>query len=678
MNHWAKITKDKGKFASAQKACFIIMEISFNLLRLATLKISEGLGLIFFCWLLWLPQQLVAQAAEINMPEGSLPMLNFIQYGDSAKITQWNERRRQSEMQGMPLQILHIGDSHIQSGALSLVARKQLQQVFGYGGLGLTFPYAAAKTYTPRGHKTRFTGKFNFAKSFTLPPKLPLGLLGATVQTSDPTAKLRFLNLPPAPVNTKFMVEVWADGSDSMFQLQVWDGKVWKSMDAVQHSPFYTQEVATEGNRVLSDTTTDAVELVNAELPISTIFFEDWKVYRCVITASDSVVIRFQKLDEKQRQIEIYGVNIYAVSNLGADTGAKVAQPSGLLYHSVGMGGARFESLLYESLLPQQLQYLNPQLVILDFGTNDIAPLSVYPDKLREQIEMSVDIVQHALPNALVMLVTPMDMEFKGKKVVHTYPLAEEIKEIAQQKGCLLWNYYWITGAKGSLSRWQLDKKVSSDGIHMTEPGYWLKGNLLATSVLELLSSANTGNLPQQRWLNEDSVWLVWNGILSEKQRRNSNAVTLKPVAKPASIQTKKDGAGVASTSKSFPEKNQPVKTAAANIETAKNNPLISGPTNSNPVRNSPIKTSPFINPQAAVLPSKNQVSTASQERNKSKVVEKKMRHTVKPGEDIFDIAFEFGVTVAQIKKWNGLNSNNLQAGKVIVIVKSAPVGPRR
>ena len=651
------------------------MVISFNLLQIASRKISEGLKLIFCCWLLWVVPHLFAQIVDVKMPEGSLPMLNLIQYGDSSKITQWNERRRQSEMQGMPLQILHIGDSHIQSGALSLVARKQLQQVFGSGGLGLMFPYAAAKTYTPRGYKTRFTGKFTFAKSFTLPPKLPLGLLGATIHTTDPTAKLRFLNLPPSPVNNKFMVEVWADGSDSMFQLQVWDGRVWQTMDVVSQSPFYTQTVAEGGNRVLSDTTTDAVELVNAELPVSTIFFEDWKVYRSAISISDSVVIRFQKLNEKQRQIEIYGVNIYSISNLDNGSDSAAAQPSGLLYHSVGMGGARFESLLYASLLPQQLQYLNPQLVILDFGTNDVAPLATYPEKLREQIEMAIDIIQHALPNSLVLLVTPMDMEYRGKKVVHTYPLAEEIKEIAQQKGCLLWNYYWITGAKGSLTRWQADKKVSSDGIHMTEPGYWLKGNLLATSLLELISSVNTGNLPMQRWLNEDSVWLVWNGILSEKQRRNSGGVRSESVIQPVAIQSDKIIVGVATNSKAAPKKSLPTTTSPSKNDIVNNDRQKKDPVK---INNPRIKTSPFINPQAAVLPSKNQVATVAPEHNKSKVVEKKMRHTVKPGEDIFDIAFEFGVTVAQIKKWNGLNSNNLQPGKVIVIVKSAPVGPRR
>ncbi len=655
------------------------MGISFNILRLASGKISERLRLVFCIWLFWIPFHLLAQTEDIKMPEGSLPMLNLIQYGDSSKITQWNERRRQSEIQGMPLQILHIGDSHVQSGALSLVARKQLQQVFGSGGLGLAFPYSAAKTYTPRGYKTRFTGKYTFAKSFTLPPKLPLGLLGATIKTSDPTARLRFLNLPPAPVNTKFMVEIWADGSDSMFQLQVWDGKAWQTMDVVSQSPFYTQTVAEGGNRVLSDTTTDAVELVNAELPVSTIFFEDWKVYRSAISISDSVVIRFQKLNEKQRQIEIYGVNIYTVADLGNDSTMAAAQPSGLLYHSVGMGGARFESLLYESLLPQQLQYLNPQLVILDFGTNDVAPLATYPEKLREQIEMAIDIIQHALPNSLVLLVTPMDMEYRGKKVVHTYPLAEEIKEIAQQKGCLLWNYYWITGAKGSLTRWQADKKVSSDGIHMTEPGYWLKGNLFATSMLELMSSVNTGNLPMQRWLNEDSVWLVWNGILSEKQKRKSKPViTPSLLEKSAVLPQSRDVSPAKAITKSDPTKTTSGTGAPQKSGIVSSTPQKNVPVKSQPVNNKPITTSPFINPQVAIANPRNNSSMGSIEPNKTKVVEKKMRHTVKPGEDIFDIAFEFGVTVAQIRKWNGLNSNNLQAGKVIVIIKSAPVGPRR
>jgi LysM repeat protein/lysophospholipase L1-like esterase len=620
------------------------MKNTFNLLRFVSHRTPWRLNLSLWLFGLSLISCLDAQNNDVKMPEGSLPMLNYIQYGDSASIVQWNQRRQQSELQGLPLQILHIGDSHIQSGALTLIVRKRLQQVFGSGGLGLMFPYSAAKTYTPRGYKTRYSGKFLFAKSFTLPPKLPLGLMGATVKTQDSSASLRFIDLPSQPLNSSYIVEVWADGSDSMFQLEVKQGKEWKRLQPVDKSPFYTQVVPTEEVRILSDTSTDGVELVNRELPVSTIFFEDWKVYRAVVPAADSVVIRFHKTSEVQRQIEIYAVNIFSVGPNEVDSGLLVAQPGGLLYHTAGMGGARFESLLYASLLPQQLQYLNPQFVVLDFGTNDIAPLLSFPDKLREQIELSVDIVQQALPNSLVMLVTPMDMEFKGNKVVHTYPLSIMMKEIAQQKGCLLWDFYWLAGAKNSLPRWQSAKKVSTDGIHMTEPGYWLKGDLLASAMLEFFSIVNTGELPAERWLNEDSVWLVWNGILSNKMKRKP-AISANGNVNRASMVT---GTSTASS------------------------PTVAKGSSANP------KLSPFLNPQAAIAPVKKTPNAAVVGANKSKVVEKKMRHTVKPGEDIFDIAFEFGVTVAQIKQWNGLTSNSVQPGKVIVIVKSAPIGPRR
>ncbi len=600
--------------------------------------------------------RLMGQSYGFPLPEGTLPSLNAIQYGDSAIIQQWNARRKEAELQDLPMQILHIGDSHVQSGALTAATRKQLQQVLGSGGVGLMFPYAGAKTYTPRGYKTRVVGKFEFAKSFTLPPKLPMGLLGATIKTQDPNARFRFLDLPTQPLSSKYVVEVWADGSDSMYTLQVFDGLVWKDMDVVKTSPFYSNSEMVDSSKVLSDTGTDGVQLISKELPISTIFFEDWKVFRTTVTASDSVVIRCKKTRSIQSQIELYGVNIYNCGPGVSDSGTTLYQPAGMLYHAAGMGGARFESLLYESLLPQQLQYLNPSLVLLDFGTNDVAPLSVFPDKLREQIELSIDIIQHALPNALIVLVTPMDMEFRGKKVVHTYPLAVMMKEIAQSKGCLLWDFFWLAGAKGSLPRWQAAKKVSSDGIHMTEPGYWLKGNLLSSALLEFFSAVNTGNLAPSRWLNEDSVWLVWNGILKSK---GSSGVIVPKVA-----------------AKRVPKIQPPSTDSNPSTATIPASPKITPLTKSKPTPK--ITPSPFLNPKVAVTTPKAGQVVPRESVNKPRVVEKKMRHTVKPGEDIFDIAFEFGVTVAQIKKWNGLTSNSLRPGKVIVIVKSAPVGPRR
>ena len=361
-----------------------------------------------------------------------------------------------------------------------------------------------------------------------------------------------------------------------------------------------------------------------------------------------------------------------------------------MLYHNAGMGGARYESLLYESLLNQQLQYLNPAVVILDLGTNDIAPLSIFPERLREQIELSIDIVQQSLPNALVLLATPMDMEFRGRKVTHTYPLAEMCKEIAQVKGCLLWNFYWLAGAKGSLPRWQDAKLVSADGIHMTEPGYSVKGNLLATALLDFLSSVKTGNLQSNLWLNEDSVWLVWNGILPPRTVRK-NIRKINPSAKSEGASTTaKNGSMTAVQALNKPQSSTGKTSSIVNIPSPGNsntkpqNPVVAksnSTVTTNPksgIPTQPVQKStpaPFGDPKIVARPPQSKTNLVN---SGSRVIEKKVRHTVKPGEDIFDIAYEFGVSVAQIKKWNGLNSNVLRPGKVIVIVKSAPIGSRR
>jgi len=47
--------------------------------------------------------------------------------------------------------------------------------------------------------------------------------------------------------------------------------------------------------------------------------------------------------------------------------------------------------------------------------------------------------------------------------------------------------------------------------------------------------------------------------------------------------------------------------------------------------------------------------------------------HTVKKGETLFSIAKEYNVNVQQLKEWNNLQSNNLELGQSLVIKKNTP-----
>lgn len=52
-----------------------------------------------------------------------------------------------------------------------------------------------------------------------------------------------------------------------------------------------------------------------------------------------------------------------------------------------------------------------------------------------------------------------------------------------------------------------------------------------------------------------------------------------------------------------------------------------------------------------------------------------KMTHTVKPQETLFSIAKRYGISVAEIKKMNGLNSDNLRIGQILNIPLPVPAG---
>ncbi|MEJ0030839.1 MAG: hypothetical protein WDO15_10930 [Bacteroidota bacterium] len=46
-------------------------------------------------------------------------------------------------------------------------------------------------------------------------------------------------------------------------------------------------------------------------------------------------------------------------------------QDHGLIYHQLGVGGAPYTAVLEQVMIDSQLPALQPDLIILDYGTND-------------------------------------------------------------------------------------------------------------------------------------------------------------------------------------------------------------------------------------------------------------------------------------------------------------------
>ena len=76
------------------------------------------------------------------------------------------------------INIVHIGDSHIQADLFTAKIRTQFQKVYGNGGFGFTFPYSVAKTNNSAPIRYSASGNFQSFRNLYADANRPVGLSG--------------------------------------------------------------------------------------------------------------------------------------------------------------------------------------------------------------------------------------------------------------------------------------------------------------------------------------------------------------------------------------------------------------------------------------------------------------------------------------------------------------------
>jgi lysophospholipase L1-like esterase len=176
----------------------------------------------------------------------------------------------------------------------------------------------------------------------------------------------------------------------------------------------------------------------------------------------------------------------------------------GVLYDSLGMNGASITVLtrmFNREFWTTELRHRAPNLIIINYGTNEanFAPYvnGPYEKDLREAVKR----VQTAVPEASLMLMSPMD---RGQRVgldeIQTMPTIPQIvavqKKVAGEMGCAFFNTFEAMGGEGTMARWYQGERrlVSADLIHPTPAG----GRIVANAfVRELMLGYNRFKLRQ-------------------------------------------------------------------------------------------------------------------------------------------------------------------------------------
>ena len=178
---------------------------------------------------------------------------------------------------------------------------------------------------------------------------------------------------------------------------------------------------------------------------------------------------------------------------------------AGLSYSSIGFPGAtvdivnRFDEVIFEN----ELRRLNPQVIVLAFGTNEGFNEKLDLERYRQSYERAVTKIRRALPNVIIVMMAPPDgargpkkpegeNEKNAKKTAPARASKEdgpcgewktpenlnkvrEVQEqIAKRHKLVYWNWASIMPAECGADRWanQSPPLVAKDRVHFTMEGY--------------------------------------------------------------------------------------------------------------------------------------------------------------------------------------------------------------
>lgn len=339
--------------------------------------------------------------------------------------------------------IIHIGDSHIQADHFSGIIRQKLQQRFGNAGRGLIFPYRAAKSNEPVSYKTTTNTAWDYKRNVFYEKPLPIGVSGFTIETADSIAEINIT------------VKDQPDLGYGFTKFTLFQEKGLRNYDITVCDEYNCQQ------GVFKSADTSASNF------ISSIKFEK---------PMHQIILRNKVTDTlHQKATRIYGMLLENDS-------------SGVLYNMIGVNGAEYRHYSKSKYFLQQLAYLNADLVILSMGTNEGYGAGFDKVRFYQQIDSLVTSIKKACPNATLLLTTPGDSYKLYKKSRVKNPNIRDARttiiNYCLQHKLPYWDLYEIMGGYGSMGKWYLAKLSARDRVHFSAKGYLLQGNLFYQALM--------------------------------------------------------------------------------------------------------------------------------------------------------------------------------------------------
>jgi lysophospholipase L1-like esterase len=336
--------------------------------------------------------------------------------------------------------IVHIGDSHIQADYMTDVVRRNFQHDFGNAGRGLIVPLRVAGTNEPANYRTSSPFAWK-AKRCTYPDQpLPIGIGGVTIATDQ--------------VGAEFTIR----------------------MDKKELADYRFNAVTLFFQKDVNSFSFSLCDSASRELAVVAPYMDEPFVNYSRVSLSrsvDQIRIKTLKTSEEQKQATIFGVDL----ENGQD---------GILYHAIGVNGAKYIHYNAAQFFARQTQALQPSVFVISLGTNESIEYPYLDRSIPLHIEKLVQSLRQFNPQAKFILVTPQD-SFR-RKIKHNpgiETVRDQIIQYAVENGLAFWDMYKATGGKNSSDQWRSKALLRPDGVHFSKDGYEYQGHLFYQAMMK-------------------------------------------------------------------------------------------------------------------------------------------------------------------------------------------------
>ncbi|PVX52639.1 LysM domain-containing protein [Balneicella halophila] len=433
--------------------------------------------ILFICWIM-------PVNAEVPLIDSAK---NIIQNVES--LTAFYQKLAEAKKGNGDINILHIGDSHIQAGFLTGTLRRAFQNDYGNAGRGLVFPYRLANTNGDMD--VRFSSSVSWQRYRIITEEAPkVGISGATVYTN---AKEFFVKLQAGEDEAFNQIEIFGEGlsqvklaiADESIKIQPKTTKIIhkvKSGDVlgkiarkyhvtvsqIKHWNHLRGTMIRIGQKlvILKQGKTPVYD--SSQFEWVTVYEQSDNTIKAVLPEATRGIYLIKEKQDVNKTVSLYSLHL---SN----------SQQGVVYNAVGYNGAKYTDYLKSPLFFTQMEELfRPDLVIISLGTNEAFDKVYSLESFRNDVELFCKEIELRTGCHTILFTTPpsalVSRRYPNKKLLK---YAEVLKEVAQERNYAVWDLYEIMGGEQGLKKWYKSGLAGKDRIHFKEEGYRLQGESL-------------------------------------------------------------------------------------------------------------------------------------------------------------------------------------------------------